>query len=102
MSNSKLYVGNLNYATTSEELKELFANHGTVSSANVIERKGFGFIEMSTPEEAIAAKEALNGTEFAGRNIKVDEAKPPRNKDQRNGGGFNRNRGGGGYSRDRY
>ncbi len=97
MANSKLYVGNLNYATTNEELKELFGNHGEVTSVNIIEGKGFGFVEMSTGEEADSAKEALHNTDFGGRSIKVDEAKPPKNRGDRDG-----NRGGGGYNRNRY
>jgi hypothetical protein len=71
MTGSKLYVGNLVYAVTSDELKTLFATYGTVKEATVIERKGFGFVEMTTPEE--------------GRILKVDEAKP---KEKGSGGGF--------------
>ena len=81
MEGSKLYVGNLSYSVTDEQLEELFAAHGTVQSANVIGNKGFGFVEMSSNEEAEKAKEALDGTEFEGRTLKVDEARPqkPRN-----------------------
>jgi RNA recognition motif-containing protein len=92
MQENKLFVGNLTYSVTSEELTDLFSNHGTVVEAKVIEGKGFGFVEMSTKEEADAAKEALNGTEFSGRSLNVDTAKPPRSRDDRGGG----NRGGGG------
>ena len=67
MQGSKVYVGNLNYSVTNEQLEELFANHGTVKSVNIIEGKGFGFVEMSSSEEAEAAKQALNDTEFNGR-----------------------------------
>jgi RNA recognition motif-containing protein len=76
MQGSKVYVGNLNYSVNNEQLEELFANHGTVKSVNIIEGKGFGFVEMSTPEEAEAAKQALNDTEFNGRPLKIDEARP--------------------------
>jgi RNA recognition motif-containing protein len=76
MQGNKLYVGNLNYAVKEEQLKELFENHGTVQSVNIIEGKGFGFVEMSTNEEAEAAKEALNNQEFQGRPLKIDEARP--------------------------
>ena len=67
MEGSKLYVGNLNYAVNEDQLKELFENHGSVQSVNIIEGKGFGFVEMSSNEEAEAAKAALNDQEFQGR-----------------------------------
>ena len=76
MKGSKLYVGNLNYAATEDQLKELFENHGSVQSVNIIEGKGFGFVEMSSNEEAEAAKAALNDQEFMGRPMKIDEARP--------------------------
>ena len=83
----KLYVGNLNYQTTDLELSELFSQCGTVESARVItdrdsgRSKGFGFIEMSTDEEASSAIDKFNGTDFGGRNLTVSEARPqqPRN-----------------------
>jgi len=78
MEGSKLYVGNLTYSATNEQLKELFSNHGEVKEVNVIEGRGFGFVEMSSPSEAETAKEALDGSDFQGRILKVDEAKPPR------------------------
>lgn len=80
--NQKLYVGNLSYATTDQELQELFAQHGTVQSANVVtdrytgRSRGFGFVEMGSGEEARQAIEALNGTDFQGRNLVVNEARP--------------------------
>jgi RNA recognition motif-containing protein len=83
MQNSKLYVGNLLYAITDEQLEELFSEYGTVKSVNVIQGKGFGFVEMSSPEEAEAAKENLNGKDFQGRMLKIDEARPPKNRDNR-------------------
>lgn len=89
---SKLYVGNLKYSVAPEQLEELFGNYGEVKQVNVIEGRGFGFVEMSSVPEAEAAKEALDGTAFEGRTLKIDEARPPRD---------NRKSGGGGY-RDRY
>lgn len=85
MQGSKLYVGNLSYSVTDKELKELFSNHGEVKEVNIIEGKGFGFVEMSSQEEAEKAKEELNGTEFSGRTLRVDEARPPRRREQRGG-----------------
>jgi RNA recognition motif-containing protein len=76
MQGSKLYVGNLNYTVTNQQLEQLFANHGTVKSVNVIEGKGFGFVEMSSPAEAEKSKDALNNSDFNGRPLKIDEAKP--------------------------
>jgi RNA recognition motif-containing protein len=97
MQGSNLYVGNLNYAVTTEQLEELFANHGEVKSVKLIEGKGFGFVEMADASQAENAKEALNGTEFEGRTLRIDEARPPRNRQRRD---FNSPRGGsrGGYS----
>jgi len=79
---TKLYVGNLSFRTTSEDLREAFASVGTVESATVIEdrdtgrSRGFGFVEMATPEEAAAAIEQFNGKDLGGRNLTVNEAKP--------------------------
>lgn len=89
MQGKKLYVGNLNYAVTSDELSELFSNYGQVVSVNIIEGKGFGFVEMSSPAEAEQAKGALHDTEFRGRTMKVDEARPPK---PRQGGRSDRDR----------
>jgi len=80
MQGSKLYVGNLGYSVTNEQLEELFSNHGEVKQVNIIEGRGFGFVEMSTPSEAESAKEALDGSDFGGRTLKVDEARPPRER----------------------
>ena len=80
MQGSKLYVGNLNYSVTDEQLTELFSQFGEVKETRVIEGKGFGFVEMSSPEEAEKAKEALNEQEFKGRKLRVDEARPPKPK----------------------
>ena len=95
MQVSKLYVGNLKYSVTSEQLTELFGEFGEVKQVNIIDGKGFGFVEMGTPEEAEKAKDALNGKEFEGRTLKIDEAKPPKPRENR--GGFG---GGGGGRRD--
>lgn len=91
----KLYVGNLNYAVTNEELKELFSAHGEVASVNVIEGKGFGFVEMANDADADKIKETLNGSDYKGRALRIADARPPRE-----GGGGGRDRGGfggGGY-----
>ena len=94
----KLYVGNLSFQTTSQDLQTLFAQAGTVESASVIEdrdtgqSKGFAFVEMSSEEEAQAAIEQFNGKDVAGRTLKVNEARPRENR----GGGGGRGFGGGG------
>ena len=86
----KLYVGNLSYDVNDADLEQLFAQHGTVQSAQVIQDKmtgrsrGFGFIEMGTDQEAQAAIAALNGKDFGGRALTVNEAKP---REERSGGG---------------
>lgn len=87
MQENRLYVGNLNYACTNEQLSDLFAGHGMVKDVTIIEGRGFGFIELDSPQEAEAAKEALNDTEFLGRTLRVNEAHPPKDKNQ---SGFNR------------
>ena len=89
---SKLYVGNLSYNTTSSELEQLFSQHGTVQSAEVIQdrdtgrSKGFGFVQMGSDKEAQAAISALNGQEQNGRPLTVNEAKPREDR-PRSGGG---------------
>jgi len=83
MQSNKLYVGNLNYSVTNQELEELFSAHGTVKSVNIIEYKGFGFVEMTNQSEAGKAKEALDGTEFKGRTMRVNEARPQKSKQGR-------------------
>jgi RNA recognition motif-containing protein len=86
----KLYVGNLSYNVTSSDLEQLFAQHGTVASAQVINdrdtgrSKGFGFVEMASDEEATAAIAAVNGQQHDGRTLTVNEARP---KEERSGGG---------------
>ncbi len=76
----KLYVGNLSYSVTSEDLKTLFSGYGTVQQVNVLEGKGFGFVEMSNQSEAESAKKALDGQDFKGRKLKVDVARPPKSR----------------------
>ena len=83
MEGKKLYVGNFKYNTTEEQLKELFAEHGEVIKVDVIGDKGFGFVEMSSSEEAEKAKEALNEIDFDGRTLRVDEAKPQKPRTDR-------------------
>ena len=78
MEGNKLYVGNLKYSVNNDKLKELFSAYGEVKSVNIIEGKGFGFIEMSSPEEAKKAKDGLNNTDFEDRPLKIDEARPPK------------------------
>lgn len=79
---SKLYVGNLVYSTGFREVKDLFGKYGQVGYVKIIEGKGFGFVEMASEEDAIKAKEALNGTDFGGRKLKVDFATPKAPKEQ--------------------
>jgi RNA recognition motif-containing protein len=92
----KLYVGNLSFQTSSEELQTLFAQAGTVESVSLIEdretgrSRGFGFVEMSSKEEGAAAIEKFNGQDLGGRALNVNEAKP---REDRGGGGGGRNGG---------
>ncbi len=95
----KLYVGNLAYSTTEDDLRDTFAKIGEVASAKLIidptngRSKGFGFVEMATDDDAQKAISTMNGTDLHGRTITVNEARPPRER-----GGFG---GGGGGGRDR-
>ncbi len=107
MANKKLFVGGISWNTTDATLGEFFAQAGSVVSANVImdkytgKSKGFGFVEMSTEEEALKAQQELNGQNLDGRSIAVSEALPPKPRDSysggNSGGGF-----GGGRRDDRY
>lgn len=112
MSNNKLFVGNLSFNTTENDLQDTFAAHGTVLEANLMmdrmsgRPRGFGFVTMSTPEEAQAAISALNGKDIDGRALTVNVAKP---REERTGGGGGggygggrRDSGGGGGGRNRY
>ncbi|MGH9880586.1 MAG: RNA recognition motif domain-containing protein [Pyrinomonadaceae bacterium] len=100
----KLYVGNLSFQTSSDDLQQLFSQAGTVESATVVEdrdtgrSRGFGFVEMASKEEGQKAIEEFNGKDLNGRNLTVNEARPREDRGNRGGGGrgFGGNRGGGG------
>jgi cold-inducible RNA-binding protein len=98
MNNSKLFVGNLSFTTTQNELQDMFAAHGTVTDASLINdretgrARGFGFVTMSSPEEAQLAISALHGTDVGGRTLNINVAKP---REERTGGSF-----GGGQRRE--
>ncbi|MDY6985416.1 MAG: RNA-binding protein [Candidatus Thermoplasmatota archaeon] len=72
---NRLYIGNLSYSATNDELRQLFASYGNVKEVKVIQGRGFGFVEMESEEEAKKAMEALNGKDFKGRSLKIDEAR---------------------------
>jgi RNA recognition motif-containing protein len=101
----RLYVGNLKYTVTSEELQELFEQYGSVSSAQVLSdretgrSRGFGFVEMVNDDEALAAIESLDGQDHGGRRLTVNEARPrtPGGGGGGGGGGYRGGGGGGGY-----
>jgi|SRR5689334_12125883 cold-inducible RNA-binding protein len=106
--NNKLFVGNLSFNTTENDLQDAFAAHGTVLEANLMtdratgRARGFGFVTMSTEEEAQKAMNALNGTSMDGRNLTVNIARP---REEGGGGrrfGGDRPSGGGGQRRNRY
>ena len=78
MEGSRLYVGNLKYSATGQELEMLFAAYGQVKEVSIIEGRGFGFVEMSNANEAEKAKDALDGRDFLGRTMRIDIARPPR------------------------
>ncbi|MEP6920659.1 MAG: RNA-binding protein [bacterium] len=103
----KLYVGNLSFSTSSDDLQQLFAQVGAVESATVVEdretgrSRGFGFVEMASKEDGEKAIEQFNGSDLNGRNLTVNEARPREDRGNRGGGGGGRggydgNRGGGG------
>jgi RNA recognition motif-containing protein len=111
--NNKLYVGNLPFETSEDDLRELFSQAGAIRAITIpMDRqtnrpRGFAFVEMETPDDAGKAIEMFNGQQMDGRTMNVSEARPPEN---RSGGGGNRDRGGygdsrnssgGGYNRDR-
>lgn len=97
---TKLYVGNLSFRVTSEDLQEHFATAGSVDSANIVmdretgRSRGFGFVEMSSDDDATAAIAQFNGSDYDGRNMVVNEARP--REDRGGGGGGYRGGGGGG------
>lgn len=80
MQGSSLYVGNLSYSVTVEQLRQLFSDYGEVKDVRIVPNRDFGFVDMSSPSEAEAARTALNGSEFEGRTLRVDEARPPRSE----------------------
>ena len=96
---TKLYVGNLSFSITNDDLQDFFSQAGTVESAKIIEdrdtgrSRGFGFVEMSSSEEAMAAIEQFNGQDFEGRNLVINEARP---REESGGGGRGGYGGGGG------
>jgi RNA recognition motif-containing protein len=110
--NTKLFVGNLSFNTTENDLHDAFAAHGTVVEANLMmdrmsgRPRGFGFVTMSTPEEAQKAIEAMNGATLDGRNLTVNIARPKEERSGGGGGGRGPRReyggGGGGGGRNRY
>jgi cold-inducible RNA-binding protein len=112
MSNNKLFVGNLSFNTTENDLQDMFAAHGTVVEANLMmdrvsgRPRGFGFVTMSTPEEAQAAISELNGKSIDGRALTVNVAKPREERSGGGGGGYGGGGGGGrregGGGRNRY
>ena len=94
-----IYIGNLSFDTTEDQLRQAFEGYGAVSTVNIIsdkfsgESRGFAFVEMSTKDEAVAAISGLNGHELNGRALNVNEAKPrPQSNDRRSGGGNGRRR----------
>jgi RNA recognition motif-containing protein len=99
---TKIYVGNLSYDATDESLRSLFAEAGNVTSAQVVtdrytgQARGFGFVEMSTDDEARQAISALNGRQHGGRSLTVNEAKPKERTGGGGGAGAGRSGGGGG------
>lgn len=99
---TKLYVGNLSFNTSNEDLQELFGQSGTVESVTVVEdretgrSRGFGFVEMSSKEEGEAAIQSLNGKEIDGRALNVNEARPREDRGGSGGGGGRGGYGGGG------
>jgi RNA recognition motif-containing protein len=104
---SKLYVGDLDYKVTENDLHDAFAAHGTVVEANLVtdrapgQPRGFGFITMSSPEEGQKAIEAMNGKDWGGRALNVNLARPREERSRGDGGGPRRG-GYGGGRRDRY
>jgi RNA recognition motif-containing protein len=111
MSQNKLYVGNLPFSATEDEISDAFSAHGTVQSVAVItdretgRPRGFAFVEMASDSEAQAAVEAMDGRDFGGRNLKVNIARPRESRGGGGGGGGGRGGyggGGGGGRRDRW
>ncbi len=101
----KIYIGNMSFDTTEDQLREAFEAYGEVTSVNIItdrdtgRPRGFAFVEMGTQDEGTAAIGGLNGKDLNGRELNVNEAKPREGGGNRGGGGRGGNRGGGGYRR---
>lgn len=101
---TKLFIGSLPWDVTDDQLKDFFSTAGTVVTANVVvdrdtnRSRGFGFVEMSTEEEAQKAVKELNNADLGGRNIIVSEARPKTDRPAGGGGGYSGGNGGGGYS----
>jgi cold-inducible RNA-binding protein len=106
MSNSKLFVGNLSFKTTENDLQDMFAQHGSVVEANLMtdretgRPRGFAFVTMATPEEAQKAIDALNGASVDGRALNVNIARPREERSGGGGGGYGGGGGGGGRRRE--
>ena len=103
-----IYVGNLSYDMTEDDLRQAFGSHGEVTSVNIIrdrfsgESRGFGFVEMGSQEDAETAIANMNGTDLKGRTLKVNQARPRTEQRGGGGGGGGRGRGGGGGRRDNF
>ena len=83
MHGSKLFVSNIDISATYDDVKDLFSNYGEVKDLKVIEDRGFAFLEMSNQMEAEKAKKELNGSDFKGRSLKVNEARPQKSRKRR-------------------
>lgn len=85
MNGTKLYVGNLPYSIAGQQLRELFAGYGEVRDVRIIEGKGFGFVEMASKEDAEKARQALDGYSLEGRALRIDEARPQKDRPKMRG-----------------
>lgn len=99
MEGKRLYVGNLTYSVNEANLRTLFGTYGDVESVKVIEQKGFAFVEMATSEQAEAAMKALNETDYEGRTLRIDEARPMQPRTSFGGSGGSRGGSSGGFNR---
>ncbi|MFH0967990.1 MAG: RNA-binding protein [Methanobacteriota archaeon] len=99
MDGKRMYVGNLAYSVNEANLRDLFGAYGDVESVKVIEQKGFAFVEMATVEQAEASMKALNETDYEGRTLRIDEARPMQPRTEFGGGGGNRGGSSGGFNR---
>lgn len=107
---TNIYVGNLSFQTTQDDLTSIFSQYGAVERVNLVtdrttgQPRGFAFVEMSNRNEAEAAMSSLNGSDLHGRTLSVNEARPKADGPRGGGGGFNRSggRGGGGFKKSRW